>query len=61
MRRASTLKGQKQAQTGKESRAGLGVALVMRKGTGLLSGLMEEEKLMLADSCSGATFFWMCF
>ena len=53
---------QRQAETAKECRdQASGLALARLRGTGPVSGLMEEEKLRPENSCSGAPSLWAFF
>lgn len=63
LRRASEhLMMQRQAETAKEYQGqASGLALARLRGTGPVSGLMEEEKLRPENSCSGAPSLWAFF
>ena len=53
---------QRQAETAKDCRdQASGLALARLRGTGPVSGLMEEEKLGPENSCSGAPSLWAFF
>lgn len=53
---------QRQAEAAKECRGqASGLALARLRGTGPVSGLVEEEKLKPENSCSGAPSLWAFF